>query len=1243
MFGMFRRHTFVAVLLLAMLSQETWALAGTTGSLSGTFVEAGTTTPIADATISVTSPSQSLATKTDSTGHFSFVSLAPDTYTVTGEKQGYEPASQAGVSVFADQTQTLSLTGQKTLKEIAHVVSKSSANLVKPGTTADVYSVSATQQRAAAALGGGGGLNNAYSAIASVPGTFVPQGQSGWGQTIYIRGGDYTQVGYEFDGVPVQRAFDQYPTTNLSSLGQQELQVYTGAAPANAESSGLSGFVNQVIRTGTSPGFGEVDAGIGAPDYYHKLSFETGGASPNRNFSYYVGIAGYNQHFRYAGQDEGASLAPIYGAPYNIIAANCGSLQASAGCYSNNAGLFGAFPLGPNGYAIGPFTFGFASQAIDRENVVNLHFGIPHKHDSGKDDVQLLYDVSLVNNPSNTAFVDWAQSQTDIANGTASRNGTLYQPCGTTVQDCTLIGPNKPSYIDSQVYTGSTGTALTSANASAVSNYFFPGSPGQRAASATIDPLARDGEHYDQAIVKLQYQKNIGASAYFRAYGYTSYSDRLDYGPVSLVSSLVGPDSTDYELITHTRGFSGTFADQISPTHLINLAGSYTVASTVRDNNFFYAGAPPFGNGLAAVLVDSTHPTNGICYNASAGAPAAVACSGTPSGYYLQGVNGGPLQPGAGDPTIAAASGMTCGAGPCEYFVAESGNVGSFNTVTPKFTQASFQDTWRPDSRLLVNLGLRYNDFRYDLADTTGGLARALWVNSFNAWNCFSQTLGVFAAPTDPITGLPTACPAGSAQVAFSAKSQPINDYHEWQPRLGATFTVNPENVLRFSYGRYVQPADSAYQQYNRSEENIVSADPGNSNASGFYAFGFHQPSHQVFPEISYNTDFSWEHAIKGTSLSWKMTPYLRKTQAELATVLLDAKTNFVSGVNVGNETAYGLEFQFNAGDFARNGLAAQLSYTYTHATTRYDSLNGGATVVSGINNSILQYNAYTSACSGKQNTGGCGQTTNGQPAAPCYAAGVADPACSVAGTIANPYWNAPAQSLLDPKASYAPFDQFPTASVGTGVAGSYIVPHVIALVLNYKRDRWAITPSFQYTGGGKYGSPIQTPGIDPLNCGALPGTAANDPRYPYGPPAGFANAPAYDAQTCATPNGSLTIPNPFTKQFDGLGAFTQPNQIVGNLQITYDLSKNVTFAVTGVNLLSRCFGGTAAPWRIGGAACFYNEPALPYAGNFYNPGNAIQPAAAYPYGPVFGNVFQGITGGQSNPVQIFFTASIKI
>ena len=155
------------------------------------------------------------------------------------------------------------------IQTIARVTARSSSSLVRAGTTADVYSINAAQQSRTAVLGGGGALNSAYSAIASVPGAYVPANQNGYLQAVHVRGGDASEVGYEFDGIPVNRAFDNYPSSSLSSLGQLELQVYTGATPSNAEAQGLAGFVNQVIKTGTYPGYATANLSAGTPTFYH--------------------------------------------------------------------------------------------------------------------------------------------------------------------------------------------------------------------------------------------------------------------------------------------------------------------------------------------------------------------------------------------------------------------------------------------------------------------------------------------------------------------------------------------------------------------------------------------------------------------------------------------------------------------------------------------------------------------------------------------------------------------------------------------------------------------------------------------------------------------------------------------------------------------------------------------------------------------------------------------------------------
>jgi hypothetical protein len=299
-----KKITLFLALAFAMVRP---AVAGTTGGISGIVTELGTTTPIAGVKVTITSPSQTATTTTDAHGHFAFVSLAPDEYTISLQKDGYEALSYAGISVFADAQQTVSLRMRVSLKTIAKVTSRSASSLVRPGTTADLYSVNAAQQERTAVLGGGGALNSAYSAIASVPGAYVPANQNGYLQAVHVRGGDAYEVGYEFDGIPVNRAFDNYPSGSLSSLGQLELQVYTGATPSNAEAQGLAGFVNQVIKTGTFPGYATANVSAGTPTFYHSLNAEVGGATPDRSFSYYVGIGGYNQDHRYVDQFGGAT------------------------------------------------------------------------------------------------------------------------------------------------------------------------------------------------------------------------------------------------------------------------------------------------------------------------------------------------------------------------------------------------------------------------------------------------------------------------------------------------------------------------------------------------------------------------------------------------------------------------------------------------------------------------------------------------------------------------------------------------------------------------------------------------------------------------------------------------------------------------------------------------------------------------------------------------------------------------
>jgi hypothetical protein len=1182
-------------LLIAFVLQGTTSvLAGTTGVINGSVVDPQSNQPVAGARVTATSASQSAVTTTDASGRFAFISLNPDTYTISvAETSTRDAASISGVTVQADQTVNVSVNQPTKLKQIGSVTSRAAGALVKPGTTADVYSINAVTQDKASGVGGGGNLNSAWSAIATVPGVFIAPNQAGYigaGASISIRGGDYDQIGYELDGVPVNRAFDNYPSGSLSSLGQQELQVYTGATPANSEAEGISGYINQVIRTGTAPASRNLTLAVGTPIFYNKIAFEAGGANPARTFSYYIGAGAYNQSLRYYDQYNGASLQPTYGGPVapcpDATPIGCHGPQGQD--YTNG----GTTPA----YVLGPFNYNLTAGVQDRDTVANFHFGLPRK-DGNKDDIQLLFDNNFINNPAYDSTNDLGGSQFADA-----------------------IGLGVPAYTDTYTFVGARpGTLLPIGyTGGGTAPYLFPQSPSGRSTAGgcdathlglnfgCIEPDRRDAFNNNQSVLKLQYQHNFGTNAFLRVYGYTYYSNWLQTGPQSNYADYLGFVPSDYELSSHTRGVSVNFSDQLNSQHLLSVQGSYTTSTTLRDNNTqdiagFYPASRLNGRTVIGLLVDSSNPLNGICYGAG-GVP--TNCFNNAGSDLNRGRGAAfgesPVAPRffslaqAANGSVAPASG-TCGGGACEYLVVEDGTHATYNTVVPKFTAFSITDQWKPTDRLNINLGLRYDRFEFDGSDTSGTPARTFW---YNAWNNQFPTLQQFNV------------------------SGQTESYSELQPRIGMTYTVNPTTVLRASYGRYAQAPNSAFEQYNFLQQD---APVGLAN---FVRFGVgNTPAHAIRPEVSNNYDFSFEHQFKGDT-SIKFTPFLRKTQDQIQQFFLDQKTSFVSGLNIGRQTSEGFELELDKGDFSRNGLAARLSFTYTNSYVNYTREANGSSIIDGFNQSIAAYNAYTAAGGGAR----------------CYTTGgVADNACA-AGSIANPYYNAPPQALMDVNGNYPTFDTFP-GGISSGGYTTFGAPYVSTLIVQYKHGPFAITPALQFTGGNRYGVPQSWPGIAPDTCGGgLGGSPSGDPRYPYGAPGG---AP-YDATTCGNSVTSgplagapLAIPNPYTGRFDGVGAFVSPNQMLLHTQVTYDVNKRITLVGNFANIVNRCWGGTKVPFAVNHACNYTSTPGgfgigaggTEPIGNRFNPGNAIQPLIASPYIPTF----------PGYPFNMYFEARIKL
>ena len=106
--------------------------------------------------------------------------------------------------------------------------------------------------------------------------------------------------------------------TRFRASARKRPQVYTGGSPAGGTSATLGGYINQVIKTGTFPGYARATSASATPAFYHQAGVEAGGATPDRLFSYYVGVQGTNQTFNTLDNNNGSSQ-PIDGSGPNGI------------------------------------------------------------------------------------------------------------------------------------------------------------------------------------------------------------------------------------------------------------------------------------------------------------------------------------------------------------------------------------------------------------------------------------------------------------------------------------------------------------------------------------------------------------------------------------------------------------------------------------------------------------------------------------------------------------------------------------------------------------------------------------------------------------------------------------------------------------------------------------------------------------------------------------------------------------
>ncbi len=981
--------------------------AGTTGQLRGTVTDATSHAPLANVRVSAIAPSQSEATTTNASGQFTFISLAPDTYTVTAAKDGYDTSAVPGETVVADQSVVVKIEMQSATKVLGHVVSETRPRDVRPGVTSDEYSINSAAQKAASAVGGPGGVDFAYSALATIPGVNILQGQQGWQQLISIRGGDPGDVAVELDGIPMNRSSDSGTASTLSSLGQQELQAYTGGTPASADANGLSGYLNQVIRNGTYPGFATASFGIGGPALYNKASFEAGGATPNRNFRYYVATSIVNQDYRYGDQ-------------FNNVA-GIGSFFYPLSITSNNGVYDGSGPavFSPgNSYAL--------ASTDDHESVMNFHFSLPHAHDSGADDVQLLYVTSEI-------FGTFYSSVNDLGGPTLLSNTVGY-----------------PTYTDIDYYGGQ---MFAPPDPSKLTIYRFPSSPTDRSLDAPLGVNQRDGNDNGIGVVKLQYQHNIGNASFLRVFGYTNYSNWFINGPVSTFLPL-GGEISDFELTEHAWGIKSVYENQLNQQNLLTATAGYEL-----QRNQTYSSSS-FGI-IKSNFIDSA----GNCYSPSSGSYASC-FSGDGLNEYSQ--FGIPIS-GTLTPPTSAPLGSPAILNNAQWIMTENGvKTEQQDNVIPIFTSVSLTDQFRPSDRWLFSVGLRGEQFQYKLGDTADPElwpARQFWFEAFDRENCYaSGQPGPTSATVDPSTGVWT-CPADTTPVNLQNTHPAVAQYGALEPRLGGTLTLSPYTVVRATYGRYVEAPSSSDQEINATQQDLA------SRLSEYLSAGYTTPYHDTRPGYANNFDLSLERSIRGTQASYEISPYYRTTRNQVESVPIGSQGDVV-GLNTGEQQTSGVELLLRDGDFSREGISWQLSYAYTRDRVRYGNFGtAGQNFVDTLNAYVQHYNSFTSACA----------SGNAQLCGPY---GSSNAVAVEPGTnVVNPYFNDRPQALFDRNGWYSPYTILPSPLQG---AVGYETPDELTALVNYRRAKFSITPSVTYTSGSYYGSPLVWPGYDPSTCAAL-------------------------------------------------------------------------------------------------------------------------------------------------------------
>jgi hypothetical protein len=309
----FSRRRFVASLTAFQLlvtftisvffgtASPAFAAGGLTGNLSGT-VTTTTGTPIAGATVNLVSPSGSYKQTTDAKGTFLFLNVNVDTYVISVQAIGYEPFGREGITVSGDSSGTIGTIQLGKLnvpRTIGVVTSRSPSSAFNPSATVPSFTVGGTILEAAQ----GKSSNASETAVLlAAPGFQVDKSGN-----LILDGSTTDEVHFFFDGVDFTDPGFNQNGNNYFFNGISSAQIVPGAGDPSQGDAG-AGAVNLVVKRGTYPASGTIDAELLSRPFDHQFNLQYGAATKNNSVS---------EFFSYFKNDANTQYGPFNSSAYN--------------------------------------------------------------------------------------------------------------------------------------------------------------------------------------------------------------------------------------------------------------------------------------------------------------------------------------------------------------------------------------------------------------------------------------------------------------------------------------------------------------------------------------------------------------------------------------------------------------------------------------------------------------------------------------------------------------------------------------------------------------------------------------------------------------------------------------------------------------------------------------------------------------------------------------------------------------